>query len=122
MQRVGARLQCEGSRVRIPVRAWMLCLSGVGFSVLLCFLLLPFGTGMDCGKKSLLPMSSRATSFVLNWLTDTITKSNKSSNCHLSFFLSFLRKFYAILRKPINVINTLDTPTRVDYLFTQKNL
>ena len=75
----------------------MLCLSGVGFSVLLCFLLLPFETGMDCGKKSLLPMSSRAKSFVLNWLTVTITKSNKSSNCHLSFviFCSFMQKLKA---------------------------
>ena len=25
-QRVGARLQCEGSWVRIPVRVWMLCI------------------------------------------------------------------------------------------------
>ena len=37
-------------------------------------------------KKSLLPMSIGAMSFVLNWLTVEITKSSKSSNCHLSFF------------------------------------
>ena len=36
------------------------------------------------------PMSSRAESFVLNWLTVTITKSNKSSNRHLSFVIYWL--------------------------------
>ena len=101
VQRVGARLQCETSRVRILVRAWMLCLSGVGFSVSSLFLVTAVWNRQGkLRKKVSNKYVLEQKGLVLNWLTVTKTKSKRR------FELSFL--FLSILHgiRGFSLINT----------------